>query len=400
VNRTILVTFTQLPQEPSSGAARSIRTICEFLASGGWRVQVLGSTATEGLLRLDAPDLLRTLGIETEIASGPQSSRVIRFRDRGVAYVLLDVGSVHVLEARQSESDAYDQLFDSLLEDLRPGIFLTYGGWAVDRDRRCRAQSHGTRVVFTIRNEAFMQAANFIHVDTVFSSSAFLTERYRSTIGIDSTPLPVPVAARQVVPAYREPTFVTFVNPEPLKGVALFARIAEEVSSRHPEIPFLIVKSRTSGQTLINTGLAGGFDLGRHRNIVLANPVSEPSRIYGVTRILLVPSLIEASGRVAAEALLNGIPVIASDRGGLPETLRGGGFVLPLPADMDPSGNIPPSAEAMRLWIDLTIRLMIDGVFYQESTRRALKAGGAYSEDGLVSAYCRYFEKVLGADCL
>jgi len=66
---------------------------------------------------------------------------------------------------------------------------------------------------------------------------------------------------------------------------------------------------------------------------------------------------------------------------------------------MDPSGNIPPSAEAMRLWIDLTIRLMIDGVFYQESTRRALKAGGAYSEDALVSAYCRYFEKVLRADC-
>src|SRR5262249_5587849 len=157
-----------------------------------------------------------------------------------------------------------------------------------------------------------------------------------------------------------------------MKGVAPFARIAEEVSCSRPEIPFLIVKSRTSGEILTNTALAGGFDLRRHANIVLADPVPEPSRIYGVTRILLVPSLIEASGRVAAEALVNGIPVIASDRGGLAETLHGGGFVLPLPADMDPSGNIPPSAEAMRRWIDLTIQLMTDEVFYRTSTHRAL----------------------------
>src|SRR5262245_57328419 len=101
VNRTILVTFAQLPQEPSSGAAKSIRTICEFLASGGWRVQVLGVTATEGDLRLNGPDWLRSCGIEIELGDGPQSSRVVRFHDRGVDYVLLDVGSVHVLEARQ-----------------------------------------------------------------------------------------------------------------------------------------------------------------------------------------------------------------------------------------------------------------------------------------------------------
>ena len=395
MNRTVLVTFTQLPQDPSSGAARSIRTICEFLAGSGWTVHVLGSTATESKLRLDAHDVLRNSGIETEIASGPQSSRVLRFRDRGVNYVILDAGPVNVLQARQTENDAYDQLFDGLLADLRPGIFLTYGGWAVDRDRRRRAQSAGSRVVFTVRNDAFMQAVHFVHVDAIFSSSPFLSEQYRSTIGIESTPLPVPLLPEQVIPAYREPTFVTFINPERRKGVAPFARIAEEVSSSHPRIPFLIVKSRTAGDTLIKTGLAGGFDLGRHGNIAVAEPVPEPSRIYGVTRILLVPSLVEPSGRVAAEALINGIPVIASDRGGLPETLHGGGFVLPLPADMDSQGDIPPSAEAMRRWIELTIRLMTDDVFYRESAQRARKAGAAYGEEAVASAYCSYFEKVL-----
>ncbi len=46
----------------------------------------------------------------------------------------------------------------------------------------------------------------------------------------------------------------------------------------------------------------------------------DPRHFYRVTRVLLVPTLVsEMFGRVAAEALANGIPVLASDRGALPE---------------------------------------------------------------------------------
>ena len=76
---TILANFIQLPHEPSSGAARSMRTICELLALGGWRVQVLGTTSTEGDLRLDAQDWLRSSGLEPAIDTGPESSRVFAF---------------------------------------------------------------------------------------------------------------------------------------------------------------------------------------------------------------------------------------------------------------------------------------------------------------------------------
>src|SRR5262249_37171122 len=157
----------------------------------------------------------------------------------------------------------------------------------------------------------------------------------------------------------------------------------------------LVVKSRSGESDLLAAARAGDFDLRRHSNIVLAEAVPEPSRIYGVTRVLLVPSLIEALGRVAAEALLNGIPVIASDRGGLPDTLHGGGFVAPLHADMASDTLVPPSADAVRPWIELTIRLMTDDAFYEESARRAYEAGRVYSQATLVSVYCSYFESVL-----
>ena len=40
---------------------------------------------------------------------------------------------------------------------------------------------------------------------------------------------------------------------------------------------------------------------------------------------------------VAIEAMINGIPVIGSDRGGIPETLGEAGFCLPLPERLTPA---------------------------------------------------------------
>jgi hypothetical protein len=36
-----------------------------------------------------------------------------------------------------------------------------------------------------------------------------------------------------------EPKYVTFINPQPAKGLTVFARIAMELNHRRPDIPFL-----------------------------------------------------------------------------------------------------------------------------------------------------------------
>ena len=43
----------------------------------------------------------------------------------------------------------------------------------------------------------------------------------------------------------------------------------------------------------------------------------DPREFYAVTKLLLMPSLWRTPGLVAMEAMLNGIPVLASNRGGL-----------------------------------------------------------------------------------
>src|SRR3546814_2455589 len=67
-----------------------------------------------------------------------------------------------------------------------------------------------------------------------------------------------------------------------------------------------------------------------HSNLRLQQRTHDMREVYRRTHTLLVPSQWEeAWGRVATEAQFSGIPVLASDRGGLPEAVGPGGRVLP-----------------------------------------------------------------------
>ena len=89
-------------------------------------------------------------------------------------------------------------------------------------------------------------------------------------------------------------------------------------------------------------------------NVTLLSPQKDMREIYGKCRLLLVPSVWEeAYGRVATEAQVSGIPVIASTRGGLPEAVGSGGILL------DPAGPIEP-------WVNSVRKLWSDKTYYKE----------------------------------
>ena len=68
-------------------------------------------------------------------------------------------------------------------------------------------------------------------------------------IGLDGTVIPDPMRLDRVIAEIPEPRYVTFVNPQPEKGAAVFARIALELGRRRPEIPLLVVEGRRDGRT-------------------------------------------------------------------------------------------------------------------------------------------------------
>jgi glycosyltransferase involved in cell wall biosynthesis len=395
----VLLCLPQMPQDPASGAARSLSTICGILAASGFDVRGIGTTASEGGANADPLSLLLALGIHPQKDSARSEGRVrseLRYTHRGVGYHLLHVGARTPWTWEPIHGRQFDRIFDEALRDFRPDILFTFGGTPGDRRRRERARRQGAKVVFGLRNEGYLTSDFFDDtIDAVLTPSQFLSDLYRRAIGLESTPIPTPIELADVVAEDHDPILFTMINPSREKGVMVVARLAEELSVRRPDIPLLFIESRGSGGLLVAAGLAGGFDLRRHENLMFSPSVPRPKDIFAPTRALLVPSVWqEAFGRVAAEALLNGIPPIVSDRGGLPEACNGAGFVMPLPPEVTPETEHPVEPEVVAPWIELIERLEGDAAFYAEEVERARQASAAYRPETLAPRYVEYFGKV------
>jgi glycosyltransferase involved in cell wall biosynthesis len=110
-----------------------------------------------------------------------------------------------------------------------------------------------------------------------------------------------------------------------------------------------------------------GVDLRGIGNMNLMANTPDPRDFYRITKIMLIPSLfMESFGRVAAEAMINGIPVIASNRGALPEVIGDAGITLEIPAHYTPETRIAPTPEEVEPWVNAIINLWDNAEFYNE----------------------------------
>jgi glycosyltransferase involved in cell wall biosynthesis len=155
------------------------------------------------------------------------------------------------------------------------------------------------------------------------ANSRFTAQRLRERCGIEAHVIrPIIDPAQYVTPTSRE--HVLFVNTIPRKGV----EVALDLARARPDIPFDMVQ----GWTLKPPQVA--VLRGRLPANVTLHPATRDMRPrYAQARLLLAPSQWEeAWGRVATEAQVSGIPVLASSRGGLPEAVGDGGLLLPADA--------------------------------------------------------------------
>lgn len=104
----------------------------------------------------------------------------------------------------------------------------------------------------------------------------------------------------------------TLVNLNPDKGAHLFY----ELAAKEPDRKFVGVIGG-HGQQIIRHNLP---------NVEIMGHDPDMRRVWGRTRVLLMPSIQESYGLVAVEAGLNGIPTIAHPTDGLLENLGAGGL--------------------------------------------------------------------------
>jgi glycosyltransferase involved in cell wall biosynthesis len=192
------------------------------------------------------------------------------------------------------------------------------------------------------------------------ANSRFTATKYRDAYGVNPTVIFPFIDPRKYQTSTTRET-VTFINPHPQKGV----HIALEMACQCAEIPFTFVEAWLLAPDRRRDLLHALQSLPN----VTFMPVQKDMRtVYGKCKVLLAPSVWqEAYGRVASEAQMSGIPVIASARGGLPEAVGPGGILV------DPNAPITEWVAALRkLWNDPQLYLELSAAARAYATRREM----------------------------
>jgi glycosyltransferase involved in cell wall biosynthesis len=392
--------------DPTAGVTQSLRTIMEWLAEAGHACHILTTARFESAVTFTIDEHLRERGVDVSQASPTRGRSHDPKRRARASVVQYAVGRVPVTllltrhndEARpdRAERSQYLALLDKLLDDFAPDQLIACNGHPMIFEGMARARARGLTTAFAVRGFGYDQARYFDHVDHAFTCSQFLTDFYRDSVGLVSTPLEPPIEWASVVAPSETRAFVTFVNPSLHKGLLLFARLADMLGSRRPDIPILVVQSGHSGGSL---NAIPGLDFSAYPQIMAAPPVPTPADYFALTRVLVVPSVWEEPfGRVAAEAMINAVPPLVSNRGSLPQVVGGdfseggGGRVLPIPDWMTFTTMELPSEQEVEPWYAAVCALWDDPALYRAMAARARQIAQArYSEDVSRKKHVDYF---------
>ena len=187
--------------------------------------------------------------------------------------------------------------------------------------------------------------------------------------------------------------YVTMVNPCAVKGIAILLALAE----KSPHLEFAAIPTW-------GTNAADLAALRGRSNIAVLDPVDNLDELFAKTRVVLVPSLwAEARSRVVLEAMLRGIPVLASDVGGLKEAKLGVPYLLPvnpirqyqsaLDENMVPVANVPKQDVAP--WLAALQRLTSDRAHWEDIAAQSRAAALQYASTLSVEPFERFLDELL-----
>jgi len=177
-------------------------------------------------------------------------------------------------------------------------------------------------IFFKIRNNKGIKILK--NVDLLISNSFFLKE-YLEKMNIKSEVVYPFIKLdhykyKTIKDHYRvEEKYITFINPIYKKGVEIALRITKELPKRE----FLFVgKSTIMSKKILR-------EIHELKNIKFIEWAQDMRNIYQQTSVIIMPSIWEESfGRIPIEAGINGIPTIASKRGGIPESVGKDGIII------------------------------------------------------------------------
>ncbi|MGO4883185.1 MAG: glycosyltransferase family 4 protein [Bryobacteraceae bacterium] len=388
----ILLAHNSLYYPSYGGGDKSNRLLMEALAARGHtvrvvaRVELFGKRAHRALI-----DELAALGVAPE-AHGHAS---LEFELNGVEVRIL-TGDSNLRPYFAAQMNAFSpEIVVSSTDD--PAHLMLEMGLCSPR----------VRVVYLVRATVALPFGpdSGLH-------SAFHTDRLRQTDGVvavseyvaqyarrwgalDAVHMPISLLDPGVPPRSGrfENRFVSIVNPCAAKGISIFLALAK----RFPKVDFAAVP--TWGTTAADFAALQSLP-----NVSLLPPVADINALLCRTKVMLVPSLwAEARSRMILEAMSRGIPVMASNAGGLAEAMLGMDYVLPVnPVTryrptmdelMVPAVDIP--AQNIEPWAKVLDRLLTDRAHYEHLAAASRGKALEYARTLTVEPFEAYLAQVL-----
>lgn len=157
--------------------------------------------------------------------------------------------------------------------------------------------------------------------------------------------------------------------------VKIFAEVRKKIPSK-----LLLVGSGGELQKVKN--LVASLNL--QNEVIFIGKILNIDAYVTSADLFLLPSSQESFGLAALEAMAYGVPVVASNVGGIPEVVLEGktGFLAPV-------GDVQAMSEA-------AIKLLSDAPLYEKMSRAAIEQSKKYSVEKILPQYEAFYQKVLG----
>ncbi|MFN7993758.1 MAG: thioesterase domain-containing protein [Bryobacteraceae bacterium] len=373
----ILLAQNSLYYPAHGGGDKSNRLLMEKLAARGHRCRVVARLSRFG--RPEHEQYLQELAARN-VSPVISKDGVAQFSYEGVeAHVVTHHANLRGYFSEEiarfepdviltSTDDPAQLLLESSLRAGKPTVFLARATLALPFGPDC----------------AFPSAAKtelLRRTDAVIGVSDYVAGYIRKWSGIPAVHVPISLLDPPPYPELGrfENPFVTLVNPCAVKGISIFL----ELAARMPEVRFAAVPTW-------GTNHADRAALAAYGNITVLEAVDNIDEILCRTRVLLVPSVwAEARSRIIVEAMLRGVPVMASNVGGIPEAKLGVDYLLPVhpiekyqpkvDEQMVPVADVP--TQDIAPWQAALARLVLDRAHYDALSRASREAALTYAAD-------------------
>lgn len=351
--------------DTTSGGSKSVLEMLTQLSLIGFDIKILSATV------FDSPKVLDTLPFFKDFMNN-ESGKFINIQNDNLDHITLITKSTDRREMTSDEEWKFFIQYKQTVEEFNPDFIWLFDNLLLKLNIMYEAKCKNIKTVSYIPSGTYTLDTNR-NTDIILTDSNATSKLYKAKFNIDVLPIGKYIPEEKYLVESNERKNLLFINPSLSKGVVFVIQLADYFQKYYPNVLFEIVDSRGDITELIKEVLNKEI----LENILITPNTKDMKSVYSRARVLLVPSFWWDSGpRVIAEAQINGIPVVGSNYGGIPEMIDDGGVLIDFPESFHqkPFNRKLSSVNEVKDIAKIINRFYEDEDFYQSYVEKAYKS--------------------------